>query len=193
MRFPKKKWLLLLAVLAAGCAPTDAALTPLYHRAGIPSTFAYAGGRDFKVAVIGNPFPSVAQETFGKTVTDSMQGRHWGPPVNFTTTPGDNARPNYRIVMFFDPPVNSSGNQLCGDAARLVPERHPDRITLHAGFCVADELQSEVKARMGTVSAPENSAFRSMVGAVVQTLVPPVDPHRERRFGFPLCRFPHCS
>lgn len=192
MRFPKKESLLLLSLLAAACAPTDAALTPLYHRAGIPSTFAYAGGRDFRVVAIGNPFPSVPKAAFEKIVTDSMQGRPWGPPVNFTTTPGENARSNYRIVMFFDPPVNSSGNDLCGDAARLVSEWRPATIALHAGFCVGEELQSEVKARMGRVAAPEESPFRGMVGATMQTLIPLVDPHRERR-GFPLCRFPHCS
>ena len=191
MSFPRTTWLL-LALLIAACAPTDAALTPLYHRAGIPSTFAYAGGRDFRVVAIGSPFPAVPKETFEKIVTDSMQGRHWGPPVNFTTTPGETARGNYRIVMFFDPPVNSSGNNLCGDTARMVPERRPDTITLHAGFCVGDELQSEVKARMGRVDSPEDSPFRSMVGATIQTLIPPVDPHRERR-GNLLCRSPHCS
>ena len=192
MRFPKKEWLLLFAVSATGCSPTDAALTPLYHRAGVPSTFAYAGGRDFQTVVVGNPF-SLDKEKFETIVTDAMQGRHWGPPVRFTTKPGDNARPNYRIVMFFDPPTPSQASALCQDPRRLATERRPDKISVHAGFCVGDELQSEVRARMGVVASPEDPAFRSMVGAVLQTLIPPVDPHRERRFGIPLCRFPHCS
>lgn len=188
-----------LVLTLGGCAyqyhvASGEAVQPLYHRSGIPSTFAYAGGRDFKTVVVGNPFP-IDTDTLERVVTGAMQGSYFGPRVNFTTKPSDNARPGYRIVVFFDPPLASPGDTLCGDLGRLVPQR-PDsrqRIGLHAGFCVGDQLQSEVKGSMRAVALPDDPAFQRFVGGVMLSLIPAYDPFRGRGNRLRPCVTPFCT
>ena len=172
--------LLVTAVLffASACA-TDVRLTqqeisPSY-KAG---EFAYAGaGRDMRVIVVGDPFNADAA-VFGKAVTDYMQGNHWGPRTNFTTTPGASARSSYRVVMLFDPPKTLVGMRLCREEATALPTaRDSNEIVVFAAFCRGNESLTEIKGRIKGATGPEDPVFGDLVAQVTNALFPP-----ERRF-----------
>lgn len=167
--------LLLLPLATVACAPGGAILSHYNLDQGYGAgQFSYAGsGRDFRVDVVGNPFGG-DDAAFGRTVTDAMQDRHFGPRTNFTTTPGESARSAYRVVMLFDPPVTFNGMRLCGESPTALPtEAGHDDVSVYAAFCLGNYSLSRVKGTIGGASGPADPAFRELVGQVTFALFPP--------------------
>lgn len=165
---------ILSACAASGVRLTQQEVSPSY-KAG---EFAYAGGgRDMRVMVVGNPFDG-DQASFGKAVTDYMQGNHWGPRTHFTTMPGSSAREVYRVVMLFQPPRTLVGMRLCREEALSLPsESGGGEIVLFAAFCRGNESLTEIKGRIKEASGPGDPNFGDLVAQVTNALFPP-----DRRF-----------
>ena len=150
-----------------------------HYGSGVIGRFQYAGaGRDFTTVIVGNPF-SVPNETVERLVTDAMQEHYSGAVTRFTTTPSDNARRKFCLVMMFDPPVALAGGALCGDVATLPASRADGRLRLLTAFCADDYLESEVTSSMPRVGSPDAPAFGGMIGAVMRDLLPTRDPGEE--------------
>ena len=165
------------SVAVAGCASAvlmqssnDTQTIP-----GLLGTFIYAGAeRDMKTVIVGNPFSAPKAEV-DRVIVDSMQGRNNGPRTHFTTTPSENVRAGYPVVMMFDPPRGMLKDDICGDTGKLLPEPAGDRIRLLTGFCAGDELLSWVAASISRVATPSDPAFGNMVSQSVRNLIPPDD------------------
>jgi len=171
----KAAGVLLATLTIAACAPGNVRLTHQYvnpmYGAG---QFAYAGaGRDLRVDVAGNPFGGDAQ-AFGHAVTDAMQGQHFGPATNFTTSPDQAARSAYRVVMLFDPPRSFNPMQLCdGTASALPTQAGQDGVSVFGAFCRGNYSLSSAKGRVAAAAGPDDPAFRQLVGRVTHALFPP--------------------
>ncbi len=166
------------ACAAGGVRLTQLDVTPTYS----PGEFAYAAaGRDLHVVIVGNPFGG-DQAAFEAAVTDAMQGRHWGQPTNFTTTPGEDARPSFRVVLIFDPPVGMNAARQCREealAVQTVPA--DDEIQLSGAFCSGDNARTRIRGRVSGAAGPQDPAFRELVGQVTNGLFPPTrNRHRGR-------------
>lgn len=166
---------LVIMLATAGCASGSVRLThqdinPMYGA----GQFAYAGaGRDLRVDVVGNPFGGDAA-SFGRAVTNAMQGQHFGPATNFTTSPGGDARDAYRVVMLFDPPASFNPMQLCDESPSALPTQpRQDGISAFAAFCRGSKALSSVKGDVAAASGPDDPAFRALVGRVTHALFPP--------------------
>jgi hypothetical protein len=147
--------------------------------------FAYAAaGRDLHVVIVGNPFGG-DQDAFETAVTDAMQGRHWGQATNFTTTPGDDARLSFRVVLIFDPPPGMNAARQCREEALAVQTVPADsQIELSAAFCSGDSARTRIRGRVSGAKGPQDRAFRELVGQVTNGLFPP-DRGRNRSNGCP--------
>jgi len=159
--------------LAGGCANT---VTQAYlHRSGVPNSFAYAaGGRDMAVVVSGNPF-AVTQAEVSRVVADAMQGRNHGPRTHFTVTPGETARPGYRILVALNPPVAFSTQNACGPSGiPAVPAT--DTVRALMIFCAKDTILSEVSGRVPATLRPLDGDFAALIGAMTRELIPIEDP-----------------
>ena len=136
---------------------------------------AYAGaGRDLLVEIYGNPFDGDTA-AFSGAVTDAMQGRNWGQRMNFTTTPGPEARLTYKVVLLFDPPVTLLAQRLCSETAEVLAGK-PTRgegINVLAAFCRGDKALTEIKGYTDSAAGPDDRVFRDLVGQVTQGLFPP--------------------
>lgn len=166
--------------LLAGCAPGGVSLTHQDVSTGYsPGEFAYAGAnRDLRVVIVGDPFGG-DRAAFGSAVTDAMQGRHWGQPANFTTTPGDDARPLYRVLLLFDPPATLNRMRLCRDEDSALPTGPAgDGVVLYGAFCRDDRSLTTIRGRIPEATGPDDPAFRELVGQVTNGLFPP---DRDRR------------
>lgn len=161
-------------VLVAACAGTvrltQLNITPTYS----PNEFAYAAAdRDLHVVIVGNPFGG-DQAAFESAVTDAMQGRHWGQPTNFTTTPGENARLAFRVVLIFDPQVGMNSARQCREemvGVQTVPR--DDEIEISAAFCREENLRTRIRGRVSGATGPQDPVFRELVGQVTNGLFPP--------------------
>ena len=175
------------AALLAGC--TGEIMQSRIERPSALNYFQYAAAPgETRAVVVGNPFP-VAKQVVDRAVVDAMQRNHNGPMTHFTTQPGPDAHPNYRIVMAFNTPVGFHPYALC---------RNPDaissrpgggaRVQVLAGFCVADKLYSQAKVSAPAMASPGDPRFAQMIRSAMWELVPREDPFDKDE----ICTFPPC-
>ncbi len=173
----------------AACAPGGTSLTQQEVSVAYSSgAFAYAGaGRDLRVVVVGNPFGG-DPVAFGTAVTEAMQGRHWGQRTNFTTSPGETARANYRVLMLFDPPADLNAMRLCREEPGALPTAPAGgEVVLFGAFCRGDSSLTTIKGRVSGAANARDPAFRALVADVTNGLFPPA---RDRNRSRDRCRPP---
>ncbi len=128
---------------------------------------------ELRVVVVGNPFGG-DQAAFERAVTDAMKGRHWGPPVRFTTNPGPGAREAYRVVMIFNPPTTLIGERVCRGNAQEITSKTPqaDETVVFAVFCLSDGFLTQVQGTVRGATGFDDPSFRELVGQATQALFP---------------------
>lgn len=163
-------------MFVAACAPGNVRLTHQETDSAYDSgEMAYAGaGRDLLVVIYGNPFDGDTAE-FQNAVTGAMQGRNWGQRMNFTTTPGPEARLTYKVVLLFDPPVDLMAQKLCSEPAGALSAKPAPGggIDVLGAFCRSDKSLTEIKGHIESAPGHDDPAFRELVGQVTQALFPP--------------------
>ena len=162
----------LLGLVLAGCAET----VPVWFEAGefdnlATSSFRYAGAeRDFRVCIVGNPFPVSAAET-ARAVIAAMQGEDKGLHTRFTTAPSAGAAYPFNITIVFDP-VPGGAASLCRAPRSRAPLPRRQRITVVAAFCYGDELMYAMGSAIRPVASPRDPAFRRMIDRLMYYFVP---------------------
>ena len=145
-----------------------------------PELFRYAAvGRDFRTEIHGNP-SAAPKQVFEAAVIDAMQGNTWGRPTNFTTTPSQTAREDYRVVMIFSGDRSYGGKAACGsvDAASLAPVG--GSVKLQAAFCYRDRMLSQSHVAFEPFGAIEGSDLDFAVSQAILQLFPLREPNRGR-------------
>lgn len=172
------------AGMLAGCSDTPRVVASEPAPAYSINEVSYAAsGRDFRVTITGNPFGG-DQQAFARRVVAAMQNRIPGVVTTFTTTPNETARPDYRVALAFNPPINLTASEVCG--AQPIPTRAPDPtgpLMMMGAFCRGGAMTSAT----GWLDAPKGAddpAFDALVGHMTRALFPT---HRERG-----CLFPDC-
>ncbi len=177
-----------LALSLAGCAAQTTTEFVNYETPGTRELFQYAAaGRDFRTVIYGNP-TKAAKETFDTAVIAAMQGRNWGAPTHFTTTPSENAREGYRVVLVFSGDRHYGGAAACRDIDPAALATVSDRVELQAAFCFRDRLLSNVHVGVAAFSSPDDARLDQAVAQAVLHLFPLRDPDRrpqgDREFKF---------
>jgi hypothetical protein len=181
-----------LMLLVAGCTTGPGVI----HHTRISTSYSiqdlsYVAGRgdgQLWTEIVGNPFGS-PQPAFEAAVISYMQGSHFGPRVDFTTTPSDEAATAYRVRMIFNGPAASNGSVVCGGSpGALAPSPENGTVRLLAAFCRGSRPLTFLSAAMENASGVEDPAFRSFIRRVTSRLFPPQNP--ERRDGDDRCTPP---
>ncbi len=171
----------LAAVWLAGCSNGTITDLVYYERPGVPALFQYAaGGRDSRTVIHGNP-SAASKEAFDAAVVAAMQGRNWGSPTNFTTSPSESAREGYRVVLVFSGDRYFARKALCGDvdSAALTPAT--GRVQLQAAFCYRERIFSQVHTNFDAFRGLDDPVLDRAVAQTVLQLFPLRDPDIERR------------
>ncbi|WP_029008051.1 hypothetical protein [Azospirillum halopraeferens] len=139
-----------------------------------PGEVAYAASdRDLAVVLHGAP-PGTDPATLGPAVTAAMQGRIMGVRTNFTTTPGESARPDYRVVMAFNPVEPLLSSALC--ASGPVPTRAPAAagggLVVEAAFCRGGGALTAARGTLESSAGPDDPEFRGLIGDITFALFP---------------------
>ncbi len=180
----------LLMVGVAACTNQPTITRPyLYGRYDVNEVqWGGGGGRDFHVVVRNNPYDQ-PKEAVDKAVIDAIQGQITYMITNFTTTPGESARLQYRVEFMFDPPINISGRSLCNRELDLpTPTPTAGRTEILGAFCLRDQVVSEAR---GTVvqAQPGDRNFN----AVFSILIRRVLPFHKRDLENERCQIPPCN
>ncbi len=164
----------LAMIFLAGCVSgaTSISRNRVYGRYDTTEVQWGAGNnRDFHVVVRNNP-TSLSIKEFEQAVIGGIRNQVTFMRTNFTTTPGESARLQYRIEFFFNPPDNTNGFVLC-NPEREMPSavERPGTTYVLGAFCLRDKPLSE--AFGSAQSAPAGSVeFNALMSQMIRSLLP---------------------
>ena len=170
--------LVVLAGAASACTSTDVVLSPTsYYGAYTPSVLNYsATSGGILVEVVGNPFDAPKAD-LERSITGAMAGSHFGPQVDFVTTPPEDFRSPYRIVMVFDSTQGYTQAKLCAQTETIQPEAG-ETVRAHAALCAAEQPLTGVNGRVSDVTGPDDPKFGRFIAQMTTNLLPPSNPDR---------------
>ncbi len=176
-----RRTLLTLVILAAAgtaCSNSDVVLSPTsFYVAYTPTVLSNAattGG--VLVEVIGNPFDAPKAD-LERAVTSAMTGSHFGPHVDFVTTPPEGFRSPYRIVMVFDATQGYTQNKLCSQTESIEPDVG-ESVRVYTALCAAGNPLTGLSGRVSDVTGPDDPKFRHLISQITTNLLPPFNPDR---------------
>ena len=143
---------LLIATALSGCAPGQmtgqnpgptlggANYAPQYD---FSEFWAATDGKTFHVIVAGNPFPALPIGEVKARLLPVMQANKPRPPLTFTyEQPVEQPRPDYRLVLIFDPAKDLGSGPVCNGVMRLKPGT-PGLVYVYGVYCRNDLALSE--------------------------------------------------
>lgn len=161
---------LALCAVAAACT-NERVVSDLPTPAYTAGEVAYAAAdRDLRVVIHGNPFGTDPQ-AFGQLVTDNMQNRILGVRTNFTTTPNETARPDYRVVFAFNTAQTTLNSTLCGP--QTIPTSPPGGpIVLQGAFCRSGGALTSATGWLDRPAGPADPDFWQLISDMTFALFP---------------------
>jgi len=165
---------ILAAIVLAGCVSgaTSISRNRVYGRYDTTEIQWGAGNnRDFQVVVRNNP-TALPKEDFEQAVIDGIQNQITFMNTNFTTTPGESARLQYRIEFFFNPPDNTNGFVLCNpDREMPQPVARPGTTYVLGALCLRGKPLSEAFGSNQN-APPGSAAFNALMSQMIRSLLP---------------------
>jgi len=109
--------------------------------------FAATDGKQFQVVLAGNPFPGVDPAMVGRDLLPAMQAAKPRPALTFTyDKPSPPTRPDYRLVLIFDPANDLNSDPVCAGAPLRFRPGTPGRFYVYAIYCRNDRAMSQTTA-----------------------------------------------
>lgn len=142
-----------------------------------------AGGGEFWTIVQGNAF-GMPKAAFDDVVTGHMDGRpRWAAPGRYTTTPSQDAKTAYWVVLVFNPPVNYDGYRACQGYDGAGGPYSSGAVEVVAAFCSKNHVLGETRAFLDHASGPNDPAFAQLIHQVQTDIFPRrlPDPGSKRR------------
>ena len=174
-----RKSILGFALLSAtACSSDPTVLSPTnFYAAYTPTVLNYASTRGGMLTEItGNPF-DVPQEDLDRAITQAMRGAHFGPTVDFITTPPEDYTVPYRVVMVFDAAQGHTEAKLCRSEPGIKPQTG-DRVRVHAALCAKESPLTGVSGSIVEADGPDDPRFRRLIRQITTNLFPPDNPDR---------------
>ena len=170
--------LLILAGAGSACSSSGVVLSPTsYYGAYTPKVLNYsATSGGILVEVVGNPFDAPKAD-LERSITSAMTGSHFGPHVDFVTTPPEGFRSPYRVVIVFDSTQNYTPYKLCSQTESIQPAAS-DTVRAQAALCADRKPLTGVSGRVADVTGPDDPKFGRMISQLTTNLLPPNNPDR---------------
>jgi len=109
--------------------------------------FAATDGRQFQVVLAGNPFPGIDPAVVARDLLPAMQSAKPRPALTFTyDKPSPPTRPDYRLVLVFDPANNLNSDPVCAGVSPRCRPGTPGRFYGYAIYCRNDQAMSQTTA-----------------------------------------------
>jgi hypothetical protein len=142
--------------------------------------FAATDGKPFQVELQGSPFPGIDPAVLAGDLLPMMQRAKPRPALTFTTDkPSPPPRPDYRLVLVFDPALNLNSDPVCaGDPPRFRPGT-PGLFYVYAIYCRNDRAMSQT-----TAWTPASGPTDPRIEALFRQLFPVIFSEQQNRWAF---------
>lgn len=153
-------------LLAAALVPATAAAATLggYDYAtqySYSEFFSATDGKTFRVILDGNPFPNLPADEVAGRMLPVMQAAKPPPQLTFTyDVPAEKPRPDYRMVLVFDPANDLGADPVCQGVSRHKPGT-PGRVYVFAVYCRNDQAMSQVTG-WTSAAAPDDRSMNDL-------------------------------
>ncbi|MGD9878940.1 MAG: hypothetical protein AB7F22_14465 [Reyranella sp.] len=148
MRLKNKLAAVLLGLMAIPATAAAAVIGGVYYapQYDYREFFAATDGRNFQVILAGTPFPGADPNTVARDLLPMMQAAKPRPALTFTyDAPLERPRPDYRLVLVFDPALDLNADTVCRGETRFRPGS-PGVFYLFAVYCRNDMSMSQTTA-----------------------------------------------
>ncbi|MCW5734903.1 MAG: hypothetical protein KIS73_12285 [Enhydrobacter sp.] len=109
--------------------------------------FAAADNKAFRVVLAGSPFSGADGPTIARELLPILQANKPRPALTFTyDVPAERPRPDYRLVLVFNPAPDLGSAAVCSGVMRLQPGQ-PGLLNVYAVYCRNDQVMSETTGR----------------------------------------------
>jgi hypothetical protein len=133
--------------------------------------FAATDHRNFQVILAGNPFPAVDPRIVARDLLPVMQAAKPRPALTFTyDAPVERPRPDYRLVLIFNPALNLGSYEVCSGSTRIGPGQ-PGTFYVYAVYCRNDLAMSETTA-WTTATGPTDPRIDQLFRELFQVVFP---------------------
>ncbi len=103
--------------------------------------------KPFQVILQGTAFPGVDPETVARALLPAMQAAKPRPALTFTyAQPNPPPRPNYRLVLVFDPANSLNADRVCAGTDMRFRPGTPGKFYVYAIYCRNDQPMSYATA-----------------------------------------------
>lgn len=153
-------------LLAAALLPATAAAATLggYDYAtqySFSEFFTATDGKSFRVILDGNPFPNLPPDEVARRMLPVMQAAKPPPRLTFTyDVPAEKPRPDYRMVLVFDPANDLGADSVCQGVSRHKPGT-AGRVYVYAVYCRNDQAMSQVTG-WTSAAAPDDGNMNDL-------------------------------
>lgn len=124
--------------------------------------YAATDKKPFRVVVLGNPFPDIQFAEVARRLLPVMQANKPPPRLTFTyDAPAEEPRPDYRLVLVFNPANDLGADAVCNGARRFKPGT-PGRVYVFGVYCRNDLALSQVTGWTGA-AVPDEPAMGDLM------------------------------
>ena len=152
--------------------------------------WAATDNKPFRVETAGNPFPGMSDQQMRQRLLPVMQAAKPRPNLTFTyEMPVERPRPDYYMVLVFNPAPDLSAANVCAGERRLGGGQ-PGRLYLFAVYCRNDQYMSQTTA-WTEATGPDDPRVAQMFAVLFQVLFTDLPVNRRFHrgpFGFPFMR-----
>jgi len=159
----------MLAALTAACEDGPATVPGGWRSAAVWSTMVHASAHGpLWLEIHGQPFAD-GQAALGGKVAAAMTNQLVGRPLALTVDRDQAAKPEFKVVLAFNPPANADPRDLCaGSVATAV--QAGEKITVLASFCDKTGMLASVQGWVAKVQGVDDPRFKRLLAQVVRDL-----------------------
>lgn len=160
-----------IASLATACEDGPATVGGTWRSPAAWSSMVYASSEGpLLVQVFGDPFDQ-GLAAWRAQVAEAMSGRLIGRPLAFTADPQAAPRPNFKVMLAFNPSKALSADDLCAGKPAFTQPETAGKITVLAAFCGGDgKPLATVQGWVAKIEGPADKRLGQLLGQVVRDL-----------------------
>lgn len=159
----------MLAALTSACEDGPSTIPGGWRSAALWSTMVHASANGpLWLEIHGRPFgagDSALDDKVAAAMTNQLVGRR----LALTVHRDQAAKPEFKVVLAFNPPVNADPRDLCGGSVATAAQPG-EKITVLAAFCDKNGMLGSVQGWVAKVQDADDPRFKRLLGQVVRDL-----------------------